>query len=69
MTRRSFVVHLAALGSAAGMVRPANQAEPVRGRRIGLVFGDDPKGGVAAFREAVSGMHGAREVRCWGYRR
>jgi putative ABC transport system substrate-binding protein len=52
VTRRSVVTGLAALGCAIPLVSLANQAPP-RVRRIGLAFGDDPEGGVAAFRETL----------------
>jgi putative ABC transport system substrate-binding protein len=53
VTRRSFVIHLAVLGCTLPIVASANQADPARVRRIGLAFGDDPEGGVAAFRETL----------------
>src|SRR5437763_809696 len=50
-TRRSFVTRFAAIASAIPIVSFAKQAPRVR--RIGLAFGDDPEGGVAAFKEAL----------------
>jgi putative ABC transport system substrate-binding protein len=41
------------LGYAIPIVAFANQAQRPRVHRIGLAFGDDPEGGVAAFREAL----------------
>ena len=46
--RRSFVGRLAAYGAIALGGRQGDHR-----RRIGLAFGDDPEGGVAAFREAL----------------
>jgi len=53
VTRRYFVIRLAAFGCAIPIVPFANQAQRPRVRRIGLAFGDDPEGGVAAFRETL----------------
>ena len=53
VTRRSFARHLAVLGCLLPFAASARQAEPARVRRIGLAFGDDPEGGVAAFRETL----------------
>lgn len=53
LTRRAFVTRLAVFGGAIPVVAFANQAERPRVRRIGLAFGDDPEGGVAAFRETL----------------
>src|SRR5260370_41320988 len=53
VTRRNFVIRLAAFGCVIPIVPFANQAQRPRVRRIGLAFGDDPEGGVAAFRETL----------------
>ncbi len=53
VTRRSFVMRLAAFGCAIPIGPFGNQAQRPRVRRIGLAFGDDPEGGVAAFRETL----------------
>ncbi len=53
VTRRSFVMRLAAFGCAMPIGPFANQAQRPRVRRVGLAFGDDPEGGVAAFRETL----------------
>src|SRR5438046_1969459 len=53
VTRRSFVMRLAAFGWAIPIGRFGNQAQRPRVRRIGLAFGDDPEGGVAAFKETL----------------
>ncbi len=53
VTRRYFVIRLAAFGCVLPIVPFANQAQRPRVRRIGLAFGDDPEGGVAAFRETL----------------
>ena len=47
------MIGLAVLGSALPVVPFAQQAQPARLRRIGLVVGDDPEGLEAAFREAL----------------
>jgi hypothetical protein len=47
------MIGLAVLGSAFPVVPFAQQAQPARLRRIGLVIGDDPEGLEAAFREAL----------------
>jgi len=53
VTRRSFMTGLAVLGCVFPVVPSAQQAQPARVRRIGLVVGDDPEGGEAAFRETL----------------
>jgi len=53
VTRRSFMIGLAVLGSALPVVPFAQPAQPARLRRIGLVVGDDPEGLEPAFREAL----------------
>jgi hypothetical protein len=53
VTRRSFMTGLAVLGCVFPVVPSAQQAQPARLRRIGLVVGDDPEGGEAAFRETL----------------
>ncbi len=53
VTRRYFVIRLAAFGGAIPIVPFANQVQRPRVRRIGLAIGDDPEGGVAAFRETL----------------
>jgi putative ABC transport system substrate-binding protein len=52
VTRRAFMAGLAVLG-ASRVVPAAQQAQPARVRRIGLVIGDDPEGLEAAFRETL----------------
>jgi putative ABC transport system substrate-binding protein len=51
-TRRAFLAHLGALGAAVPFGEALNRQQP-RVRRIGLAFGDDPEGGVNAFKEAL----------------
>src|SRR5262245_34802472 len=53
ITRRSFVTHLTALGGAIPIVAFANRVQTSRVRRIGLAFGEDPEGGMAAFKETL----------------
>jgi putative ABC transport system substrate-binding protein len=53
ITRRAFITGLAVVGCAFPVVPFAQQAQPVRVRRIGLVVGDDPEGLEAAFRETL----------------
>ena len=53
VTRRSFMIGFAVLGRAFPVVPFAQQAQPARVRRIGLVIGDDPEGLEAAFRETL----------------
>jgi putative ABC transport system substrate-binding protein len=50
MRRRDFV------GRCAGALLVSSTATPGRVRRIGLVSGDDPEGGVAAFKETLRTM-------------
>jgi putative ABC transport system substrate-binding protein len=50
--RRTFVKQLAVACGAFPIVA-AGQARPARARRIGLAFGDDPEGGVAAFKATL----------------
>jgi putative ABC transport system substrate-binding protein len=38
------------------VITGANQRQPDRVRRIGLLLGDDPEGGAAAFRETLRGL-------------
>ena len=52
VTRRAFVLGLGALPGALRAASFAHRARP-QIRRIGLAFGDDPEGGVAAFRETL----------------
>src|SRR5437660_2763849 len=52
-TRRSFMRCLAFFGCAIPIGGLANEAQRPRLRRIGVAFGDDPEGGVAAFRETL----------------
>src|SRR5438874_2336324 len=52
-TRRSFIRCLAFLGCAIPIGGFVNEAQRPRVRRIGVAFGDDPEGGVAAFRETL----------------
>jgi putative ABC transport system substrate-binding protein len=59
ITRRSFVAQIAAFGGATSLHPVPDRQQDRRVRRIGLAFGDDPEGGVAAFRE---------ELRQRGYR-
>ena len=56
VTRRYFVIRLAAFGCVLPIVPFANQAQRPRVRRIGLAFGDDPEGGVAAFIETLRAL-------------
>ena len=51
VTRRAFSV--AVLGCVLPAVAGANQAQPRPLRRIGLLVGDDPEGGVAAFKQTL----------------
>lgn len=51
VTRRSFSI--AVLGCVLPAVAGANQAQPRPLRRIGLLVGDDPEGGVAAFKQTL----------------
>jgi putative tryptophan/tyrosine transport system substrate-binding protein len=53
VTRRSFIIGLAALGCAFPATPSAQQAQPPRVPRIGLVIGDDPEGLEAAFRQTL----------------
>ena len=53
VTRRSFMTGLAVLGCAFPVALPAQQAQPARVRRIGLVIGDESQGLEAAFRETL----------------
>ena len=52
LTRRTLLARLGAFGIPLRFTRPAHAAPP-RLRRIGLAFGDDPEGGVPAFRQAL----------------
>ena len=52
LTRRTLLVRLAACSIPLRVTR-ASHAAPPRLRRIGLAFGDDPEGGVPAFRRAL----------------
>lgn len=56
ITRRSFVTRLAAFGGAIPFVAFANQPQNSRVHRIGLAFGEDPEGGIAAFKETLRGL-------------
>jgi putative ABC transport system substrate-binding protein len=53
ITRRSFVTRLAAFGGAMPFVAFANQTQGARVHRIGLAFGEDPEGGIAAFKATL----------------
>jgi putative ABC transport system substrate-binding protein len=53
LTRRRFVTCVTALAGAFSNARHVTAKQTTRVRRIGLVFGDDPEGGVAAFRDKL----------------
>src|SRR5262245_256452 len=53
VTRRAFVTRLAMCGCAIPVLRSDNRGQRGRIHRIGLAVGDDPEGGVAAFREKL----------------
>ena len=56
VSRRSFVKRFATLGCSIAGMPYARGFQSARPRRIGLAVGDDPEGGVSAFRETLRNL-------------